>query len=74
MQSMEQSDLKQGENFVQREWTCEPKERVRSKKPLFRFACPLLLHKIFPLRNLGAELNVREVPVRVDAMLDRVPC
>jgi len=47
---MMQSALKQGKNFVRREWTCEPKEMVRSK---------------VMLRNLGVGLNVRGVPVKV---------
>jgi len=30
-EAMERSALKQGKNFVQRDWTREPKERVWSK-------------------------------------------
>jgi len=44
-EAMEQSALKWGKNFVRRDWTCEPKERVRSK--------------VTP-RNLGVELNIRK--------------
>jgi len=40
-EAMERSALKWGKNFVQRDWTSEPKERVRSK---------------VTLRNLGAGL------------------
>jgi len=39
-----QSALKRGKNFVRREWTCEPKERVWSK--------------VTP-RNLGGGINYR---------------
>jgi len=46
-EAMERSALKRGKNFVWKDWTCEPKERVPSK--------------VTP-RNLGAELNVRKVP------------
>jgi len=49
-EAMERSALKRGKNFLQRDWTFEPEERVRSK--------------ITP-RNLGAGLNVRGMPVRV---------
>jgi len=49
-EAMEQSALKSGNNFVRREWTCEPKEKVWSK---------------VISRNLGAKLNVRGVSVRV---------
>jgi len=31
-EAMERSALKWGKSFVQRDWTCEPKDRVRSKK------------------------------------------
>jgi len=41
---IERSTLKRGKNFVRRDWTYEPKERVRSK--------------VTP-RNLGAGLNAR---------------
>jgi len=47
--AMEQIALR-GKNFVRIEWTCQLKERVRSKATL---------------RNLGAGLNVRGVPVKV---------
>jgi len=51
-EAMERSALKRGKNFVRREWTCEPKERVRSK------VTPRNLRP----RNL---LAVRGVPIRV---------
>jgi len=44
VKATEQSALKRGKNFVRRDWTWKPKERVRSK--------------VTP-RNLGVELNVR---------------
>jgi len=50
-EAIERSAVKREKNFVWRGWTCEPKERVRSK--------------VTP-RNLGAGLNVMGgVPVRV---------
>jgi len=49
-EALERSGLRQGKNFVRRDWTCEPKKRVRSK--------------VTP-RNLGAVLNVSDVPVRL---------
>jgi len=47
LEAMERSALKRGKNFVRREWTCEPKEKVRSK--------------VTP-RNMGEGLKVRGVP------------
>jgi len=48
-EAMKRSALNRGKKFVRRDWTYEPKERVRSK--------------VMP-RNLGTGLNVKEVPVR----------
>jgi len=31
-EAMERSALKQGKNFVRKDWTCEPKERVQLTK------------------------------------------
>jgi len=50
-EAMERNALKRGKNFVRRDWTREPKERVRSK--------------VTP-RNLGVGLNVRGVGIQDD--------
>jgi len=51
-EAMERSALKRGKKFIRKEWTCEPKERVRSK--------------VTP-RSLETGLNVRGVlPIRVN--------
>jgi len=48
-EAMERSALKRGKNFLRWEWTCEPRE------------CSVKSNA----EELGAELNVRRVPVRV---------